>query len=57
MPSTLFIDGTWRAAAEGGTREIRCPADGELVAVVDEGTEVDTIAAIEAAREALGGDR
>ncbi|MFE5776480.1 aldehyde dehydrogenase family protein [Brachybacterium sp. NPDC056505] len=53
MPSTLFIDGTWRAAAEGGTREIRCPADGELVAVVDEGTETDTIAAIEAARRSF----
>jgi betaine-aldehyde dehydrogenase len=53
MPNTLFIDGTWRSAAEGGTREIRCPADGELVAVVDEGTEADTVAAIEAARRSF----
>jgi betaine-aldehyde dehydrogenase len=53
MPNTLFIDGTWRDAAEGGTREIRCPADGELVAVVDEATETDTIAAIGAARRSF----
>ncbi|PWH06101.1 betaine-aldehyde dehydrogenase [Brachybacterium endophyticum] len=53
MPSTLFIDGTWKAAAEGGTREIRCPADGSLVAVVDEATEVDTRAAIQAARRSF----
>ena len=32
----LLIDGRWVAAAEGRTREIRCPADGTLVAVVDE---------------------
>ena len=37
MPE-LFIDGTWRDAADGGTREIRCPADGSLVATVSEGT-------------------
>ena len=34
----LYIDGTWRPAADGGTREIRCPADGQLVATVAEGT-------------------
>ena len=34
----LYIDGTWRPAADGGTREIRCPANGELVATVAEGT-------------------
>ena len=49
----LFIDGSWRAAAEGGTREIRCPATGELVAEVDEATAVDTAAAIAAARRAF----
>ena len=48
MPD-LFIDGAWTAAAEGGTREIRCPADGALVRVVDEATAVDTNRAIEAA--------
>jgi betaine-aldehyde dehydrogenase len=49
----LFIDGEWRSAQEGGRREIRCPANGELVAEVDEAAEVDTLAAIEAARRAF----
>jgi betaine-aldehyde dehydrogenase len=49
----LFIDGEWRSAAGGGRREIRCPADGELVAVVDEATAADTVAAIGAARRAF----
>ncbi|TDT31211.1 betaine-aldehyde dehydrogenase [Naumannella halotolerans] len=49
-PNTLFIGGKWVAARAGGTREIRCPADGSLVGVVDEATEEDTVAAIEAAR-------
>jgi betaine-aldehyde dehydrogenase len=49
MPE-LFIGGEWRSAAAGGTREIRCPADGRLVATVDEATAEDTEAAIAAAR-------
>ena len=51
--ATLFIDGSWVSAAAGGTREIRCPADQSLVAVVDEAAEADTIAAIAAARRAF----
>ena len=51
----LFIDGEWQPAESGGTREIRCPADGSLVAVVDEATEQDTIRAIAAARRAFDG--
>jgi len=53
MTATLFINGVWTSAIEGGTREIHCPADGSLVAVVDEATEVDAIAAIQAARRAF----
>lgn len=53
MTATLYIDGAWVNAQEGGTREIRNPADGELVAVVDEASEADTIAAIRAARSAF----
>lgn len=53
MPDTLFIDGSWTSALEGGTREIRCPANGELVAVVDEASEKDTEAAIAAARRSF----
>ena len=52
MPEN-FIRGTWVAAQEGGRREIRCPADGALVAEIDESTAVDTEAAIAAAREAF----
>jgi betaine-aldehyde dehydrogenase len=48
----LYIDGTWRPASDGGEREIRCPADGQLVATVAEATEADSKAAIAAARTA-----
>ncbi|WP_030622579.1 aldehyde dehydrogenase family protein [Streptomyces sclerotialus] len=52
MPD-LFIDGRWQAAAGGRTREIRCPADQALVAVVDEGGAEDARAAVAAARRAF----
>ncbi len=52
MPD-LFIDGTWRDAADGGTREIRCPADGSLVTTVSEGTADDALDAVRAARRAF----
>ncbi|MFE5485626.1 aldehyde dehydrogenase family protein [Streptomyces sp. NPDC056527] len=52
MPE-LFIGGKWAAAADGRTREIRCPADGSLVATVDEGGPPDAAAAVAAAREAF----
>ncbi|MFI8003024.1 aldehyde dehydrogenase family protein [Streptomyces sp. NPDC086010] len=54
MPE-LFIGGRWSAAVAGGTREIRCPADGELVAAVDEAGPRDAAAAVAAAREAFDG--
>ncbi|MGC4963048.1 aldehyde dehydrogenase family protein [Gordonia sp. DT218] len=53
MSDTLFIDGRWRPAASGQTREIRCPADGSLVGVVAEAGSVDTESAIAAARHAF----
>ncbi|MFD3518211.1 aldehyde dehydrogenase family protein [Streptomyces sp. NPDC058657] len=52
MPE-LFIGGTWTAAVDGQVREIRCPADGTLVATVDEAGPKDAAAAIAAAREAF----
>jgi len=52
MPEN-FIAGQWAAAQDGGRREIRCPADGELVAEIDESTSADTEAAIAAARAAF----
>ncbi|HET8600387.1 MAG TPA: aldehyde dehydrogenase family protein [Segeticoccus sp.] len=52
MPD-LFIDGTWRAASDGGTRTISCPADGSTVGTVDEATAEEARAAVSAARKAF----
>ncbi|GAB3106221.1 aldehyde dehydrogenase family protein [Janibacter alkaliphilus] len=52
MPS-LYIDGTWRDAAAGGTREITCPADRQVVVTVAEGGAQDARDAIAAARTAF----
>ena len=52
MPE-LFIDGAWVQARGGGRRQIRCPADGTVVAEVDEAGPADTEAAIAAARRAF----
>ena len=51
--SSLFIGGSWRDAADGATREIRCPADGTHVTTVAEATADDAHAAIAAARTAF----
>ncbi|MDO3650901.1 aldehyde dehydrogenase family protein [Nocardia mangyaensis] len=55
MSETLYIDGAWRPASSGETREIRCPADDSVVGVVAEAGSVDTEAAIAAARRAFDG--
>lgn len=52
MPD-LYIDGRWVPAHAGEKREIRCPADGSLVAEVDEAGAADTEAAIGAAHAAF----
>ena len=49
----LYIDGAWQPASDGGLRDIRCPADGELVGTFAEATAADTEAAIAAARSAF----
>jgi betaine-aldehyde dehydrogenase len=49
----LLIDGEWREPDAGGRREVRCPADGSLVATVAEAGRADTLAAIAAARRAF----
>ena len=49
----FFIGGRWVASTSGRLREIHCPADGTLVAAVDEGSAEDTEAAIAAARAAF----
>jgi len=51
--SELFIGGKWTEARTGRRREIRCPADGQLVAEVDEAGPEDATAAVAAAREAF----
>lgn len=53
MSSSLFINGQWCDAADGATREIHCPGDGQWVATVAEGTAEDARAAIAAARAAF----
>ncbi|MFJ5261345.1 aldehyde dehydrogenase family protein [Streptomyces sp. NPDC088387] len=50
---TLHVDGEWRAAVSGATREILDPADGTPFAVVAEGDEKDTDLAVAAARRAF----
>jgi betaine-aldehyde dehydrogenase len=49
----LYVAGQWRHAVAGGVREIRCPADGVLVATVSEGSRADTEVAIASARTAF----
>ena len=51
--ASLFIDGKWVHAADGGTRDIVNPADGSVVAVVDEAGHTDAAAAVAAARAAF----
>ncbi|MET8011982.1 aldehyde dehydrogenase family protein [Streptomyces sp. NPDC005271] len=54
MPvNDLFIGGQWIEAIDERTRGIRCPADGSLVAVVDEGGGKDAAEAVAAARQAF----
>ncbi len=50
--ANLFIGGRWVGSRAGGRREIRCPADGSLVATVDEAGPEDTASAVAAARGA-----
>ena len=49
----LYLDGKWVGASTGARREIRCPADGSLVAEVDEGGPEDTERAVAAAHRAF----
>jgi betaine-aldehyde dehydrogenase len=50
---SIHVDGAWRSAAAGGTREILDPADATVLAVVAEGGTGDTDAAVAAARRAF----
>lgn len=55
MPE-LYLEGQWVEPIAGDSREIRCPADGRLVATVSEGAREDTVRAIGAARRAFDDD-
>ncbi|WAZ23633.1 aldehyde dehydrogenase family protein [Streptomyces cinnabarinus] len=50
---TIHVDGEWRDAISGATRDIIDPADARPFAVVAEGDEKDTDLAVEAARRAF----
>ncbi len=50
---SIHVDGDWRTAAAGGTREILDPADATVLAVVAEADAADTDAAVAAARRAF----
>ena len=52
MPE-LYVDGSWVSARAGGRRTIVCPADGHVVAEIDEAGPDDTAAAIAAAHRAF----
>lgn len=49
----LFIDGQWRAAGDGGTREVLDPATEEVTGVIPAATSQDLDAAVEAAQRGL----
>ncbi|HXJ73799.1 MAG TPA: aldehyde dehydrogenase family protein, partial [Candidatus Dormibacteraeota bacterium] len=51
--ANLFINGAWKPALEGGTREILNPANNEALAVVADGSARDAEQAIAAARTAF----
>jgi betaine-aldehyde dehydrogenase len=53
LDGALHIDGVWRPAAEGGSREVVNPFDGSALQRIDEATAVDARAAVAAARRAF----
>ena len=53
MVTTLFIDGTWRAASDGGNHDVHSPHDQSVVATVSQATQADVDDAIAAARRSF----
>ena len=51
--ANLFINGEWKSALEGGTREILNPANNQAIAIMADGSVRDAEAAIDAARKAF----
>ncbi|MFD7919134.1 aldehyde dehydrogenase family protein [Streptomyces sp. NPDC059740] len=54
-PETIHVDGAWRTAASGRTREVLDPADATVLTTVAEGGREDTDAAVDAAYRAFDG--
>ncbi|HTJ69594.1 MAG TPA: aldehyde dehydrogenase family protein [Actinospica sp.] len=52
---SLFIDGSWRTARAGGTRDVIDPGDGAVTATVAEADASDVDAAVAAAKAAFRG--
>lgn len=50
---TIYVDGVWRRAATGRTRDVLDPADATVLASVAEGGAQDADAAVDAARRAF----
>ncbi|HWN96614.1 MAG TPA: aldehyde dehydrogenase family protein [Methylomirabilota bacterium] len=51
--ANLFINGEWKSALEGGTREVVNPANNQVIATVADGSVQDANLAITAARKAF----
>jgi betaine-aldehyde dehydrogenase len=49
----MYIGGKWTPSVSGKTREIICPADGKVIAVVAEGDAEDVRLAVKAAQKAF----
>ena len=50
MVATLYIDGAWRQASDGGAHHVHSPHDQRVVATVSQATQEDVLDAISAAR-------
>ncbi|MGH8139875.1 MAG: NAD-dependent succinate-semialdehyde dehydrogenase [Steroidobacteraceae bacterium] len=53
LSTTLYINGTWRASADGGRFDVLDPATEQVLASVADGTVADARAAVDAAANAL----
>jgi succinate-semialdehyde dehydrogenase/glutarate-semialdehyde dehydrogenase len=49
--ASLFIAGQWVASEDGGSLEIRNPADGSVVGTIGYGSKAEALAAVDAAQE------
>ncbi len=53
MVATIFIDGVWKAASDGGSHDVHSPHDQRVVATVSQATQADVHDAITAARRSF----